>query len=53
MPRRVIKTLCRAVAATVPAPRVAPHHKWMETTISFDTSDYPKNMVGEAVRRLS
>jgi hypothetical protein len=28
------------------APRVAPHHRWMETSISFDTSDCPKSMAG-------
>jgi hypothetical protein len=25
---------------------VAPHHRWMETLISFDTSDCPKSMAG-------
>jgi hypothetical protein len=44
MSQCVIKTLCRAVAAAAPVPKLAPHHKWMETSISFDTSDYPKNM---------
>jgi hypothetical protein len=29
-----------------PTPRVAPHHRWMETSISFDTSDCPKSMAG-------
>jgi hypothetical protein len=29
-----------------PAPRVAPHHRWMETSISFDASDCPKSMAG-------
>jgi hypothetical protein len=42
--RRVVKTLRRAVAAAAPAPRAAPHHKWMETSIDFDASDCPKNM---------
>jgi hypothetical protein len=42
--RRVIKTLHRAVAVAAIAPRVAPHHKWMETSITFDSSDCPKNM---------
>jgi hypothetical protein len=46
MSRRVIKTLCQIVTAATPAPRVAPHHKWMETSISFDASDWPKNMAG-------
>jgi hypothetical protein len=30
----------------MPAPRAAPHHMWMETSISFDASDCPKSMVG-------
>jgi hypothetical protein len=42
----VIKTLRREVAAAAPAPRVALHRKWMETSISFDASHYPKSMVG-------
>jgi hypothetical protein len=29
-----------------PAPRVAPHHKWMETSISFDAFHCPKSMAG-------
>jgi hypothetical protein len=44
--RRIIKNLCWEVAAAVPAPKVAPHRKWMETLISFDASDCPKSMVG-------
>jgi hypothetical protein len=44
--RCVIKTLRREVAATAPAPRVAPHRKWVETPISFDASDCPKSMSG-------
>jgi hypothetical protein len=44
--RRVVKTLRQVVAASAPAPRVAPHHKWMETSIVFNTSNCPKNMVG-------
>jgi hypothetical protein len=43
---RVVRTLCRAVVAAALVPRVAPHHKWMETSISFDTTDCPKNMAG-------
>jgi hypothetical protein len=34
------------MAAVVPTPRAAPHHKWMETSIEFDASDCPKNMSG-------
>jgi hypothetical protein len=30
----------------MPAPRAAPHHRWMETLISFDASDCPKSMAG-------
>jgi hypothetical protein len=44
--RHVIKTLRRVVAAATPAPRAAPHQKWMETSIGFDFFDYPKNMAG-------
>jgi hypothetical protein len=42
---RIVKTLCREVVAAAPVPRAAPHFKWMVTSISFDASDYPKNMV--------
>jgi hypothetical protein len=41
-----VKTLCQAVAAAAPTPRVVPHRKWMETLIGFYASDYPKNMAG-------
>jgi hypothetical protein len=44
--RRVVKILCRAVVVAAPASRAAPHHKWMETSIGFDTYDYLKNMTG-------
>jgi hypothetical protein len=44
--RRVIKTLRCEVAATAPAPRAVPHHKWLKTVISFDTTDYPNSMAG-------
>jgi hypothetical protein len=42
MSRRIIKTLCRAVAVAAPEPSAAPHHKWMEMIIAFDTSDCPQ-----------
>jgi hypothetical protein len=42
--RRIIKNLRQEVAAVVPTPRAAPHHRWMETSISFDASDCPKSM---------
>jgi hypothetical protein len=38
--------------AAAPAPRAAPHHKWMETSINFDASDYPKSMAGARQLRL-
>jgi hypothetical protein len=34
------------MAADAPALRAVPHHKWLETSIGFGTSDYPKNMAG-------
>jgi hypothetical protein len=42
---RIIKTLCREIAAAAPAPKAAPYRKWMETPIGFDTSGCPKSMV--------
>jgi hypothetical protein len=44
--RRIIKTLRREVAAAAPAPKAAPHHKWMETPISFNATDCHKSMAG-------
>jgi hypothetical protein len=44
--RCVIKTLRREVAAATSAPKAAPHHKWIETLIGFNSSDYPKSMAG-------
>jgi hypothetical protein len=44
--RRVVKTLRRDITAAAPAPKAAPHHKWVETLIGFDTSDCPKSMAG-------
>jgi hypothetical protein len=44
--RRAVKTLRREIAATAPAPKTAPHRKWMETPIGFDASDCPKSMAG-------
>jgi hypothetical protein len=34
------------VVEAAPTPRAVPHHKWIETSIAFDASDYSKNMVG-------
>jgi hypothetical protein len=45
-PRRIIKTLCREIAAAAPAPRATLHHKWIETLIEFEASDCPKSMAG-------
>jgi hypothetical protein len=39
--RRINKTLRREVAVAAPTPKAVPHCKWMETSISFDASDYP------------
>jgi hypothetical protein len=44
--RCVVKTLRREVAAAAPALKAAPHRKWMETPIGFDSSDCPKSMAG-------
>jgi hypothetical protein len=43
---RIVKNLCQEVATVVPASRAAPHHRWMETSINFDASDYPRSMAG-------
>jgi hypothetical protein len=39
---RIIKNLRREVAAAAPARKATPHHKWMETSISFNASDCPR-----------
>jgi hypothetical protein len=44
--RRIFKTLRREIAAAAPAPKAAPHSKWVETPIGFDVTDCPKSMVG-------
>jgi hypothetical protein len=44
--RRVVKTLRWEVATAAPVLKAAPHRKWMETSIGFDSSDYPKSMAG-------
>jgi hypothetical protein len=46
--RHVVKTLRREVAAVAaaPTPKAAPHRKWVETPIGFDSSDCPKSMAG-------
>jgi hypothetical protein len=42
--RRVVKTLRREVAVATLVSKAAPHRKWMETLIGFDSSDCPKSM---------
>jgi hypothetical protein len=44
--RHIVKTLGREIAVAAPAPKAAPHRKWVETLIGFDASDCPKTMVG-------
>jgi hypothetical protein len=44
--RRNIKTLRQEIAAVTPAPKAAPHHKWVETPTGFDASNCPKSIVG-------
>jgi hypothetical protein len=46
MSRSIIKTLRREIVAVAPTLKTAPHRKWVETPIGFDTSDCPKSMVG-------
>jgi hypothetical protein len=41
---RIIKNLRWEVAVALPSPRVAPHHRWMETSIIFNASDCPNSM---------
>jgi hypothetical protein len=43
---RRVKTLRREVAAAALVPKAAPHRKFVETPIGFDSSDCPKSMVG-------
>jgi hypothetical protein len=43
---RIIKNLHWEVAVATPAPKAVPQRKWMETSISFDDSDWPKSMAG-------
>jgi hypothetical protein len=44
--RRVVKTLRREIMAVAPAPKAAPHRKWVETLIGFDASYCPRSMAG-------
>jgi hypothetical protein len=48
--KRIIKKLRWVVAAVAPTSRAVPHHQWMETSITFNASNCPKNM--EGVRQL-
>jgi hypothetical protein len=47
--RRIIKNMRRDVAAAAPVPKARSHHKWIETSISFDAFDCPKSMVGSGI----
>jgi hypothetical protein len=42
----IVKTLRREIAAAAPAPKAAPHRKWVETLIGFNASDCLKRMSG-------
>jgi hypothetical protein len=42
--RCVIKTIHREIAAVAPAPKAAPHRKWVATPIGYDASNCPKSM---------
>jgi hypothetical protein len=44
--RRGVKTVQREIVAVASALKAAPHRKWVETLIGFDTSDCPKSMAG-------
>jgi hypothetical protein len=44
--RHVVKTLRREVAVVALGLKAAPHRKWVETLIGFDSSDCPKSMAG-------
>jgi hypothetical protein len=45
--RRNVKSLRREVLLVTPGvPKAAPHQRWRSTTISFEASDCPENMVG-------
>jgi hypothetical protein len=44
--RHIVKSLRCKVVVAAPIPRAAPHRKWTEMLISFDTSDCPKSMAG-------
>jgi hypothetical protein len=42
--RCIIKTLRREIMVVAPAPKAAPHRKWVESLIGFDASNCPKSM---------
>ena len=51
--RRDVKTLRREVLSVKPGvPKVVPHHRWRNTTISFGPSDCSENMAGAGVLPL-
>ena len=48
-----VKTLRREVLSVKPGvPKAGPHHRWMNTTISFGPSDCLENMAGAGVLPL-
>jgi hypothetical protein len=46
MSRRGVKTLHWEIVAVAAASKAAPHRKWLETPIGFDSFDCPKIMAG-------
>jgi hypothetical protein len=42
--RHIVKTLRWEIVVAAPAPKAAPHHKWVETLAGFNASDCPKSM---------
>jgi hypothetical protein len=51
--RRNVKSLRREVLSANPGvPKAAPHQRWRSTTISFEASDCPENMVGAGILPL-
>jgi hypothetical protein len=50
---RNVKSLRREVlSAVLGVPKAAPHQRWRSTTISFEASDCPENMVGAGILPL-
>jgi ribonuclease HI len=50
---RNVKSLCREILSATPGiSKAAPHQRWRSTTISFGSSDCPKNMAGAGILPL-